>query len=577
MSDNNWNPDDIFDFKYDNEVPKKDTTKNKDFDIFDEFDRMESSANASSQKTEKTGRGLDSSFDSYDEMKRYEKMRNQAESSASSFSMPKEPSVRSESYRDIEIEKPLSQYSKDDWQRPRSDRYRATSDDSIFDEYDKVRASRGRVEEVPEDHPELKEIAGRSAQEIAAIKKASQDAYDRYKSNYTKNKKKRAPKVPLKKPEKWLLRLYALALALFAGSMTIMNILPMGILITFFAVLALLTIVVLVKMRNRSGKKWNKRFAVVLTILLIGIYGLGTSYALGTLSFLSKTSVDNKKSVAIITRDPFNVVVTGIDVRGTIDKQGRSDVNMLLTVNPKTAQVLMTSIPRDYEVYMPDHDNAMDKLTHTGFYSVETTTGAIEQLFDVTANYYVKVNFTTVEKFIDAIGGIEVYSEYEFNPVKMKDWTVKEGMNKMNGEQALAFARERKAFTTGDNQRIKNQQAVFEAMFKKATSSRTMVFSYNRILSNLRDYVEMSMSSKETRALAKLQLAKNPDWRIYKNTVIGGDASMDTFTGGYAYVMSQDEESINNAKTLINAVMEGKQLVKDKEGKVFVKQTSEEE
>jgi LCP family protein required for cell wall assembly len=220
---------------------------------------------------------------------------------------------------------------------------------------------------------------------------------------------------------------------------------------------------------------------------------------------------------------------------------------------------------------MPDKDNAMDKLTHTGFYGVPTTIGAVEGLLDAKVNYYVKVNFTTVEKFIDAIGGIDVYSEYEFTPVKLKSWTVKEGMNHMNGEQALAFARERKAFLTGDNQRIKNQQAVFEAMIKKATSSRTMLLSYNKILKSLKDYFEMSFSSREMRALIKNQLSKNPEWKMYKNTVIGGDGSMPTYTTGglYCYVMTQNEESVNNARSLIQAVLDGDTLAKDEDGVVY--------
>ncbi len=232
----------------------------------------------------------------------------------------------------------------------------------------------------------------------------------------------------------------------------------------------------------------------------------------------------------------------------------------------------MTSIPRDYEIYMPDKDMAMDKLTHTGFYSIDTTIGAEENLLDTNINYYVKVNFTTVKEFINAVGGVDVYSEYEFTPVKKKDWTVQKGWNHMDGEQALAFARERKAFIDGDNQRIKNQQAVLEAVLKKATSSRTMLLSYNKILSNLRDYFRMSFSSAELRSLMKLQLAKNPQWKIYKNTIIGGNGSMPTYSTGnaYAYVMTQDPDSIENAKTLINAVLGGQMLDKDDDDNVYV-------
>ena len=111
-----------------------------------------------------------------------------------------------------------------------------------------------------------------------------------------------------------------------------------------------------------------------------------------------------------------------------------------------------------------------------------------------------------------------------------------------------------------------------EAVIKKATSSKTMALSYNKILSELKDYFRMSFSSSELRALIKLQIARNPDWQLYKNTITGGDGSMQTYsTGGqYAYVMTQDEESIEHAKTLIQAVLDGKMLDKDEDGNVIV-------
>jgi LCP family protein required for cell wall assembly len=405
-----------------------------------------------------------------------------------------------------------------------------------------------------------------------ALQKAQQEAYDRYRSNYDKNYQRKYGTKKKATPSAWLARIYLIALALFAGSMAIMDVLPIVWLLVLLAVLILVTALVLPKMRRGGKRKGTRAIATLLSILLIFIYGVGTAYALGTLSFLSSTSVKNDKHVSRITKEPFNVVITGIDVEGTIDEEGRSDVNMLLTVNPKTAQLLMTSIPRDYQIYLRDKDNAMDKLTHTGFYGVQSTIAAEEDLLGITANYYVKVNFTTVKAFINAVGGIDVYSEYEFEPVKLKGWTVHEGMNHMDGEQALAFARERKAFDDGDRQRIKNQQAVFEAMFKKATSSKTMLLNYSNVLAELKDYVEMSFSSREVRSLVKYQIAKNLDWSIYKNTLTGGDDMQPLYgTGGeFAYVMSQDEESISHAKTLIDAVMKGEPLTKDDDGNVNV-------
>ena len=513
MANNDWDLDDLLDFQYDREVPEK----SKKIDNIDEDMRL------------------------YEELRRKSKS-----SSAPAFDVPE----------------PLSNHKWID------------EDNDIFAQYDREHAfsrtpGNAPVEEVDE-HPH------HTVKEIEAIKQASQEAYDRYRSNYTKSKQKQKKKSTgrkgVNKFHKVLTLIYIIAFGIFAASMVFMNVLPFGMSIALFGELLLLSLVILIQTRSRKSKNWGKVLATLTAMLLIVFYGVGTAYALGTLSFLSGNSVNNKSAVAEITKQPFNFISTGIDVDGTIDSEGRSDVNMVVTVNPKTNQILMTSIPRDYEIYMPDFDNAMDKLTYTGFYGVLTTIGAEEQLFDTEVNYYVKVNFTTVERFIDAVGGIDVESEYEFNPVKMKKWTVKKGMNHMNGKQALAFARERKAFVTGDNQRIKNQQLVFEALIKKATSSRTMILSYNKVLSSLDNYVEMSFSSREVRKLVKFQLAKNPDWKIFKNTVIGGDGMLPTYsTGGeYAYVMTQDPESVENAKTLINAVLEGKTLQTDEDGVVTV-------
>ncbi len=423
---------------------------------------------------------------------------------------------------------------------------------------------------------ELSSTSQLSDSEIAAVRKANKEANDRYRSTYSKNMRKRN-KRKASKFTKTLSVIYLVVLAAFLVVMLVMDVLPMKMFLALLIILGLLSLILVVQLRKSNIKKAVRVMASMLSIVLIGVYGVGMAYALGTLSFLDDTSVQNDYKVASITKDPFNVVITGIDVSGTIEEEGRSDVNMVVTVNPVTHQILMTSIPRDYQITMRQMDGAVDKLTHTGFYGTEYTIQAEEDLLDFTSNYYVKVNFSTVEKFIDAIGGIDVYSEYEFTPVKLKSWTVQEGINHMNGKQALAFARERKAFAEGDRQRIKNQQAVFEAMIEKATSSRTMVLSYNNIISELKDYFEMSISSKEFRSLIKLQLADNPDWKIYKNTVTGGDGYMATYSTGSAaaYVMTQDYESISNATSLINAVLNGQTLDTDDDDNVYIVESSD--
>ena len=412
-------------------------------------------------------------------------------------------------------------------------------------------------------------------QEQEAIRRAQQEAKNRYTANYNRRLKQKktvkAGPVP-----RWISRFYIIAMFIFVFSLLVMNILPTELLGITCGLLGIISVLLIILLRKRNIKKGARALASLLATLMIFIFGTGSAYALGTLSFLDSNSVNNENRVASVMKDPFNVCITGLDTYGTIDEQGRSDVNMIVTVNPNTSQILLTSIPRDYEIYMPDKDFAMDKLTHTGFYSVDTTIQAEEELLNTQMNYYVKVNFSTVKAFINAIDGIDVYSEYEFTPVKKDDWTVQEGWNHMNGKEALAFARERKAFIDGDRQRIKNQQAVFEAIIKKATSKRTIALSYAKILSSLNQNFEMNFSPSEISALGKLQLAKNPKWKIYKNTITGGDGYEATYTAGTAYVMTQDEESIENAQYLISSVLEGKTLTTDEDKNVIVQGETEE-
>lgn len=380
--------------------------------------------------------------------------------------------------------------------------------------------------------------------------------YEEYRKKSRRRKKKKHTK--FYKFTRILALIYIIALIVFTAVVVKMNVLPAGVLIAVIIILVLLSAVLFIQLFFKNIKMWAKVLATCMSVCLLFVYSITSVYALGTLSFLNRVSNKNNPNSVQVISEPFNVLITGIDTNGTIDTEGRSDVTMIATVNPIKGEVLLTSIPRDYYVRMPNYDYEGDKLTHTGFYGTETTIGAVEDLLGITINYYVKINFSTVKEFINAIGGVDVYSEYEFNPVKMKSWTVKKGVNHMNGEQALAFARERKAFLTGDNQRIKNQQAVMEALIKKATSGVTMLFKYNRILNSLGDYMEMNFSSSEIRGLAKYQIAKNIDWSIKKNTLTGHDSSQTTYSTGSenVYVMTQDEDSINEAKTKIDEVMD---------------------
>ncbi len=261
-----------------------------------------------------------------------------------------------------------------------------------------------------------------------------------------------------------------------------------------------------------------------------------------------------------VTEDSFNIYVSGLDTEGAIDVVSRSDVNMIVTVNPKAHKVLLTSIPRDYYLELPNTDGAKDKLTHTGVHGINETVAAIEKLTGLDMNYYVKVNYTTVTSLVDAIGGIDVESDYTFVTHGMGVYyEFYEGSNYLDGARALAFARERKSFSDGDLQRNKNQQKVLEGILKKALSSTTILTRYTTILDAIEDCVEINMSQEDIRRLIKMQTDGMPSWDIEKQSIVGVSSSEVCYLDGmniYASVVLQNPESIVSAVDRIIAVME---------------------
>lgn len=251
-----------------------------------------------------------------------------------------------------------------------------------------------------------------------------------------------------------------------------------------------------------------------------------------------------------VTKDPFNVYISGLDVEGTIDITSRSDVNMIVTVNPASHEILLTSIPRDYYVQLPGKGNAYDKLTHTGLYGISETIATAEQLLGIDINYYVKVNYTTVTQLVDAIGGITVDSDYEFSTHGMDvSYYFYEGENYLDGSKALAFARERKSFPDGDFQRNKNQQKVLKGILNQVLNSETILTSYTDILNAIGYYVEINMTTKDMQSLVKMQLDKMPKWNITQQSIKGTGGSDICYSTGdyYSSVVYIDEESVAKA------------------------------
>ena len=260
-----------------------------------------------------------------------------------------------------------------------------------------------------------------------------------------------------------------------------------------------------------------------------------------------------------VTEETFNVYISGIDKYGDISSVSRSDVNIVATINPSTKQVLLTSIPRDYYVQLHGTTGYPDKLTHAGIYGVDKSVATIEDLLDIEINYYFKFNFTSVIEIVDEIGGVDVYSDYTFTS---KDgYHYQKGLNSVDGKAALSFVRERKAFKEGDRQRGKNQQAMIDAIAKKCMKPN-MLAQYNSLLSAVQDCFVTNMPADRIASLVNMQLDTGGDWTISSNSLTGRDAKAYTYSysGQALYVMVPYQESIDNAKDMIERVTNGEIL-----------------
>ena len=293
------------------------------------------------------------------------------------------------------------------------------------------------------------------------------------------------------------------------------------------------------------------------------------------------TKKDNPSDpVNNITKDTFTVLVSGNDSYGTLqDSNTRSDANLLLTVNPKTGTILMTSIPRDYyvELVCPDNEEqacpegSYDKLTHSGLMGVKSTEKTIEKALGITINYNIRINFSSVVSLVDALDGIDLDikkgEEVDiFYTNSQPGLSV--GKHHVDGETALAFARERHAYADGDNQRVRNQQKVFKAMFKRIVSPK-MITNYGKFMDALAVAFDTNLSGDEISKFVKYELNRMPKWKIESYAIVAdSDTKFCYQAQSYASVVVQNDIMNEVARKKIQAVIDGKssETVEDPSG-----------
>ena len=341
--------------------------------------------------------------------------------------------------------------------------------------------------------------------------------------------------------------------------------LPWLYLAVLAALLALLWLLVKRCQEYKTAGTVSRVFSVVLcAAMAVGcVWAQQGLTALGSMTSGLLSGAEANK----ITKEPFVVYLSGVDSRsGDLNEKSRSDVNILAVVNPKTKRVVLVNTPRDYYVDLAGTDSK-DKLTHAGLYGVETSMATLGNLYGVTVDHSIRINFEGFIRIIDALGGVDVYSDQAFTSVGSPGYydptTFVEGWNHLDGKSALAFARERHAFATGDIQRGINQMKVIDAMLNKIKSP-ALLMGFSKIMDAAADCFATSLSQNQISALVRMQLGDFAEWDIESYTVTGSSGSSTkcySAKGQKLYVMKPDESSVAKAKEMIASVLGGEGTV----------------
>ena len=370
-------------------------------------------------------------------------------------------------------------------------------------------------------------------------------------------------------PSKWgniLLILQGLLSILALVQLWRTQMLPVLYLVILAALLALLWLLV------KRCQEYNVpgKVARVFSVFLCAAMALGCFWAQQGLSALGSmtsgllTGAEANK----ITKEPFVIYLSGVDTRGELTENARSDVNILAAVNPVTKRVALVNTPRDYYVDLAG-TSSKDKLTHAGLYGVETSMETLGNLYGVNVDHYIRINFAGFISIIDALGGVDVYSDQAFTSVGSPGYydptTFVEGWNHLDGKSALAFARERHAFASGDIQRGINQMKVIDAMLNKIKSP-ALLMGFSKIMDAASDCFVTSFSQDQISALVRMQLSDFAEWDIESYTVTGTSSSSTkcySAKGQKLYVMKPDDSSVSKAREMIASVLGGEGTVAD--------------
>lgn len=279
--------------------------------------------------------------------------------------------------------------------------------------------------------------------------------------------------------------------------------------------------------------------------------------------------------------EPLTFLFLGVDSEGdglNANAAFNGDTLMLMSFNPKTLSSVLLSIPRDTYVQIACNNNRYAKINSSAAYGTGCVISTINKFLDINIDYYVKINFKGVVDLVEAVGGVEVDVEaptYMANAYGGKvceqnsdrQWgdklvCINPGLQVLNGEQALAYARCRHMYIGSDLDRVRHQQQVVEALANKVLHFNS-IKEFQDILNAVSKNIATNMDTDTI--LSGYNVAKN----VLGNKLSGKDslniqkASLETYSLN-VYVPSQGrktsaqgyyESSLEDIKKAFNIVL----------------------
>ncbi|MBR2788113.1 MAG: LCP family protein, partial [Erysipelotrichaceae bacterium] len=269
-----------------------------------------------------------------------------------------------------------------------------------------------------------------------------------------------------------------------------------------------------------------------------------------------------------VTNSLFTFYIAGEDTRsGRLSIYGRTDVDIVVNINPVTRQVMIIGLPRDTYIPNPALDYGYDKLTHLGNDGIQNTMKGVSEYYGIDIDYYGVVNFGTFTRIINAIGGVDIYNPYYFNGSnefsEQRYFEFPEGDIHLTGDSALAYVRERYSLPNGDYGRSEHQTIVLKAILQKLMSADSLSM-YDDLLNALQGQFLTNIEVDDIYKLIAMQLDDNSKWDIISYHMGGegdmqGTASMGwdrklyvvhPFKSQVEFIQQETEKMKNNEKII---------------------------